>query len=170
MGNEMNDPVTIRDAAPRDAEAICDIYNYYIENTVISFEETLLSGPEMAQRIAAVTEAYPWLVAHSGDRLVGYAYANRWKHRSAYRYCVESTVYVRQDAVGGGIGRALYAALIENLRARGIRIVIGCISLPNPASVALHEALGFRQVSCFPQVGFKFDRWIDVGDWQLTLT
>lgn len=165
----MDSSITIRPATANDAAAICAIYNHYIENTVISFEESPLSCEQMAERIATVTAAYPWLAAVSDNRVVGYAYANRWKSRSAYRYCVESTIYLDPAAAGRGIGKVLYTELLDRLRRQGIRVVIGCIALPHPASVALHERLGFRQVSHFSRVGFKFGRWIDVGDWQLTL-
>jgi len=101
--------------------------------------------------------------------LLGYCYASKWKGRCAYRYSVESTVYLSPDATGKGIGSKLYGTLLAELRQRQFHTVIGGIALPNPASVALHEKLGFEKVAQFRQVGNKFGRWIDVGYWQLLL-
>lgn len=160
----------IRPASPADAAAICAIYNHYVTATTITFEEDPVAGPDMAQRIVDVEAAgLPWLVAEAGGKVVGYAYATKWRVRPAYRYSVESTVYVDRTFVGQGAGRALYAVLLDELRRRGLHIVIGGIALPNEGSVGLHEALGFRKVAHFSEVGMKFGRWIDVGYWQLNL-
>ncbi|QYK06603.1 arsinothricin resistance N-acetyltransferase ArsN1 family B [Shewanella zhangzhouensis] len=160
----------IRNAIPNDAGAIADIYNHYIENTSITFEETPLQGVEIAGRITLVHDAgLPWLVAMEGDALIGYAYATRWKERSAYRFAVETTVYVAPGAHGKGIGTALYEALIDRLKALKVNSVIGGITLPNPASIALHEKMGMKKVAHFQAIGFKFDQWQDVGYWQLNL-
>jgi phosphinothricin acetyltransferase len=124
----------------------------------------------MASRISeALSANLPWLVAVEGDVVAGYAYASKWKGRCAYRYAVESTVYLDAKHHGQGIGKTLYVALIDELRERSMHTVIGGIALPNPASIALHERLGFENVARFKQVGFKQDRWIDVGYWQLML-
>jgi len=161
---------SIRAALPSDAPAICAIYNPYVATTTISFEEETVSDADMAQRIADVDAAgLPWLVAEADGKVVGYAYATKWRVRPAYRHSVESTVYVDPAYVGQGVGRALYAALLDELRRRGLRVVIGGIALPNAGSVGLHEALGFRKVAHFAEVGMKFGRWIDVGYWQLNL-
>ena len=101
--------------------------------------------------------------------MLGYAYATPWRVRSAYRFSVESSVYVHKDCAHQGIGRRLYGVLLDELRARGLAVVIGGIAQPNPASVALHEACGFRKVAHFERVGRKFERWVDVGYWQLQL-
>lgn len=164
-------PIThVRPALPADAAAICAIYNYYVATTTITFEEDPVAEPDMAQRIADVEAAgLPWLVAEAGGKVVGYAYATKWRARPAYRHSVESTVYVDAACVGQGVGRALYAALLDELRGRGLHVVIGGIALPNAGSVGLHEALGFRKVARFSEVGMKFGRWIDVGYWQLNL-
>lgn len=159
----------IRPANTIDASAICGIYNPYIRETVITFEEQEVSLAEIRARMAQVTKALPWLVAEVDDRPVGYAYAAPWKSRPAYRYSVETTIYLDPRHHRRGLGRKLYGELITRLRERGIRRAIGGIALPNAASVGLHEALGFRQVAQFEQVGYKFDRWIDVGYWQLDL-
>jgi L-amino acid N-acyltransferase YncA len=102
-------------------------------------------------------------------KVVGYAYASKWKSRSAYRYAVESTVYLDPRFTGQGIGRHLYGSLIAELRQRSLHAVIGGIALPNPASIALHERMGFVKVAHFKEIGWKFNQWIDVGYWELIL-
>lgn len=159
----------IRDAAVADAAAICEIYNHYIQNTIITFEEQSVSADQMAQRIAAVTASYPWLVSAENGQVLGYAYVDRWRPRSAYRHSVESTVYVRSDATGKGIGKPLLKALLDRIRQTSIHSILAAIALPNEPSIVLHEQFGFRQVGCFRQTGRKFDQWIDVGYWQLVL-
>jgi len=160
----------IRRAANDDAEAIARIYNHYIENTIITFEETPVTASEMQQRMGLPDNQLPWLVVEEGGDLLGYAYASPWKPRAAYRHSVECSVYLDQHATGRGFGRQLYQTLLETLREQGIHAVIGGIALPNEASVGLHESLGFEKVAHFREVGRKFDRWIDVGYWQLMLT
>lgn len=158
----------IRDALLQDAAAIAAIYNPYVLTTTISFEEEAVSPQEMAQRMAQVQQqGLPYLVAESNGQLQGYAYATPWRVRKAYRYSVEVTVYLPEHAQGRGVGTALYQALFSRLKALGVHAVIGGITQPNPASVALHEKLGMRQVALFPEVGFKFGAWRDVGYWQL---
>ena len=161
----------IRQANINDADAIADIYNYYVANTSITFEEHAVSAEDMRGRITDVTEnaRLPWLVEEQHGLVIGYAYATKWRARSAYRFSVESSVYLSNDHRGEGIGRKLYASLLESLRAAGIHCVIGGIALPNGASVALHEKSGFRKVAHFEEVGYKFGRWIDVGYWQQSL-
>jgi phosphinothricin acetyltransferase len=162
---------TIRSARPLDAARIAEIYNHYVREAIATFEERPLATDEMARRIADVTPRLPWIVAEEGGIVTGYAYATPWKSRSAYRFTVETTVYLAHDAVGRGLGTALYESLLETLRRdhRELRTAVACIALPHPASVALHEKLGFVKVGHFPDVGFKFGRWIDVGYWQLPL-
>ncbi len=159
----------IRAATPDDAAAIAAIYNHYIATTTISFEEQAVTAAEMAQRIRDVSTTLPWLVREDGGRIAGYAYATKWRVRSAYRFSAETSVYVEHGRGGQGIGSALYTALLAELRARGVHMAIGGIAQPNPASVALHERLGFVKVAHFSEVGRKFDRWIDVGYWELKL-
>lgn len=160
----------IRPAIATDADSIARIYNHYILNTVITFEEQAVSAPEIAERIAEVTSAsLPWLVAEDAGRIVGYAYASKWKGRCAYRFSVESTVYLDPECAGKGLGTKLYERLFAALRECGMHAVIGGIALPNPASIALHEKLGMKKVAHFSEVGFKFGKWIDVGYWQATL-
>jgi L-amino acid N-acyltransferase YncA len=161
---------TVRSASATDADAIARIYNYYIENTVITFEEEPVSPQAMAARVAEVQGlSLPWLVAEIDKKVIGYAYANKWKVRSAYRHSVETTIYLEHGHEGRGVGKTLYAALLPPLRARGIHAVIGGAAMPNEASVALHETLGFDHVATFREVGFKHGRWVDVAYWQLVL-
>lgn len=160
----------IRPALPADAEDITRIYNYYILNTVITFEEQVVTSQIVVERIRQVeSDSLPWLVFELSEEVIGYAYATRWKERSAYRRSVETTIYLDPAVLGAGYGSQLYNALMSDLRQRGVHAVIGGIALPNAASVRLHEKLGFHKVAHFKEVGFKFDRWVDVGYWQLTL-
>ena len=161
---------SIRAASLADAEQIARIYNYYVANTVITFEEHPVATGEMSDRITEIQgHGFPWLVAEADGQVVGYSYASRWKSRSAYRHSVETTIYLKNGLGGRGIGKPLYSALFPILRQQGLHAVIGGAALPNPASVALHESLGFERVATFRQVGFKHDRWVDVAYWQLIL-
>lgn len=160
----------IRPATASDAGAIAAIYNPYVTHSGVTFETDPVTTAEMAARMSEAQRSnLPWLVAVSGDEVLGYAYASKWKGRCAYRYAVESTIYLDAARKGQGIGKALYTALIDELRARSLRTAIGGIALPNVASVRLHERMGFKKVAHFEQVGFKQERWIDVGYWQLLL-
>jgi len=160
----------IRSVSAADAEAVARIYNYYIQNSVITFEEELVPAPAMAARIAEIQAlSLPWLVAEIDGAIVGYAYARPWRPRSAYRYSVETTIYLERGHEGRGLGKTLYSALLPLVRERGMHVAIGGVALPNDASVALHEKLGFEKVASFRQVGFKHDRWVDVAYWQLVL-
>lgn len=159
----------IRDVQSDDVDAVRDIYNYYIEHTVVSFEEQPVTASEMRTRIQIVTADFPWIVLVEDDTVAGYAYAGKWHSRCAYRSTVESTVYLAPSAVARGIGTKLYTELLDRLRQLPIHSVIGGIALPNAASVALHEKFGFEKAAHYKQVGYKMDRWIDVGYWQLIL-
>jgi phosphinothricin acetyltransferase len=160
----------IRDAAPADGAAVAAIYNHYIERTVITFEVDALGDDDMRARIAKVQSAgYPWLVWAEAGEVRGYAYASQFRDRAAYEHSAEATVYLAPGATRRGIGSALYGELVSRLRASGTHLVVGGIALPNEASVALHESLGFTRVGTFSEIGRKFDRWIDVGFWQLRL-
>ena len=160
----------IRPVNPEDAKAIASIYNHFIENTTISFEENPVTAAAIKQRIAGVLNAnLPWLVHESDGVLNGYAYATQWKDRSAYRFTAESTVYVANDAAKTGIGSALYQELINQLREQSFRSVIAVIALPNEGSIRLHEKFGFVKSGEFKEIGYKFDRWINVASWQLII-
>lgn len=153
-----------------DAQDIVEIYNPYITDTMITFEEEPVSVSELKRRIEKVqTLGLPWICGEVDGNLAGYAYATRWRERSAYRYTAESVIYLKKELAGQGYGSQLYTALIENLKSAGIHVVIGVIALPNPASVALHEKLGFTKVAHFAEVGFKFGNWLDVDYWQRML-
>ena len=136
----------------------------------MTFEEEPVSAGEMESRIAKVRSlGLPFLVAETEAEIVGYAYANPFRERAAYRFTAESAVYLAHDKTGLGIGGALYAQLIDILKTKPLHCVMGCIALPNEASVKLHERMGFVKSGHFPEVGFKFENWIDVGYWQLNL-
>ncbi|HEY1803684.1 MAG TPA: GNAT family N-acetyltransferase, partial [Terracidiphilus sp.] len=124
---------------------------------------------EMRRRIQETTQAYPWLVCEDDDVVVGYCYAHKWKERSAYRHSVEISIYLDRSTVGQGRGSALLDALLSELRGRKFHCAIGGTLVPNPASIALLEKFGFRPIAHFKEVGYKFNRWIDVGYWQLML-
>ncbi|WOI38950.1 arsinothricin resistance N-acetyltransferase ArsN1 family B [Alteromonas sp. CI.11.F.A3] len=160
----------IRDAVLEDSPKIAEIYNFYVANTCITFEETEVSSEEMSKRLRKVSEStLPWIVAVEDEAVIGYAYATKWKERTAYRFSVESTIYLSNEAQGKGLGTELYEVLLDKLKLLGINSVIGGITLPNSASVGLHEKLGMKKVAHFPKVGFKFGEWLDVGYWQLSL-
>jgi L-amino acid N-acyltransferase YncA len=169
LGLTVEEP-TIRAATIADAEALAEIYNHYITNTVVTFEEEAVPASEIAERMKVVWSAsLPWLVAEVDGRVAGYAYASKWNGRCAYKFSAEITVYLAPAHAGRGLGSELYGRLFSILRDRGMHAVIGGIALPNAASVALHEKLGLERVALFKEVGFKFGRWIDVGYWQRTL-
>jgi L-amino acid N-acyltransferase YncA len=164
----------IRDAVSSDAAELAEIYNHYVVNTVVTFEEEPVSADTMAARLADVQAlGLPWLVFEGNDqgvrRLLAYAYAARWKPRSSYRFSVEITVYAAPDTARRGLGSALYTELFQRLRTLGVHAAVGGIALPNEASVALHEKFGMTQIAQFREIGFKAGRWIDVGYWQLIL-
>jgi L-amino acid N-acyltransferase YncA len=159
----------IRSATTADAEAICTIYNHYVLETSITFEEAAVTPGDMQSRICETLPSLPWLVWEEGAVVLGFAYAGKWKGRCAYRHSAEVTVYLEPACTGRGIGSKLYEELLATLREHNFHAVIGGIALPNPASIALHERLGFRKVAHFEQVGWKHNRWIDVGYWQLLL-
>jgi len=123
----------------------------------------------MERRVNQVTAKFPWIVYEEKGIVIGYAYASSWKERSAYRFSVEGTVYLDKDQIGRGIGIKLYEHLLHELEKNNIHYIIGGISLPNEASVALHERLGFRKCAHFKEVGRKFNQWIDVGYWEKIL-
>jgi phosphinothricin acetyltransferase len=154
-----------------DAQQIADIYNYYIESTVITFEEELVSVQEIESRIKNIEQAgHIWLVAEIDDKFVGYAYSAPWRGRSAYRFASEVSVYLSNNWQGKGLGSLLYQSLFEQLKLTQIKMLIGGITLPNEASVAIHEKFGMEKVAHFREVGFKFDQWLDVGYWQVRLS
>jgi len=159
----------IRAAAKQDAQSICDIYNYYVVNTVVSFEEQPVSVDEMETRIRDITSEYPFLVIEEDGNILGFAYTNKYRDRRAYRYTAEVTIYLKDGKEGKGLGTELMRRVIEETRGKGIHTLISAIAIPNERSVAIHEKFGFEKIGHFREVGFKFDQWIDVGYWELVL-
>jgi phosphinothricin acetyltransferase len=158
----------IRSASDADASAIASIYNHYVHTSTITFEEHAVADDAMAQRVVDVQSCnLPWLVYQCNGVLQGYAYAARWKPRSAYRYSVEITVYTAPGASGVGIGTALYAELFAQLKFKGVHAAVGGIALPNAASIALHEKFGMKKIGEFREIGFKQGQWLNVGYWQI---
>jgi L-amino acid N-acyltransferase YncA len=170
VAGELLPGLTLRAATPDDAPAIAAIYAQYVTGSAISFELEAPSAAEMRGRIEAVAGRYPWIVAEAGDAsLAGYAYACAFRPRAAYRFAVETTVYLHPGATGRGLGSALYRPLLRMLEAQRFTQAIAAIALPNPASVRLHERLGFAAAGTYARVGYKLGRWLDVGLWQRSL-
>ncbi|MDR9364872.1 MAG: N-acetyltransferase family protein [Balneolaceae bacterium] len=159
----------IRDVSLSDAKRIHEIYNEYVEDSRITFQEKPLSLKEIKDKIQKITKVYPWIVYEKNNQVVGYTYADKWKEKSAYRYTVETSIYLDSGHLGKGIGSKLKGAMIEKLREREFHCVISAISLPNPASIAMCEKFGFQKAGQLREIGYKFDEWIDVGYWQLIL-
>lgn len=160
----------IRLVNANDAKAVADIYNYYVIDTAVTFEEEPLEPDDMLERFGEAHDAeLPWLVIEHEGLVGGFAYASKWKGRCAYRHSVEVTVYLSQEATGLGLGSKLYSELFKRLKAKNIHVVLGGISLPNEASIALHEKFGMSKVAHFSEVGYKFGQWVDVAYWQAKL-
>lgn len=165
--------IAIRAATPDDAAAIAAIYAPFVLSGTVSFETDAPDPRQMRSRMASSDGLYPWLVATNGDPegggVLAYAYASRFRDRPAYRYVVETSIYVAGAVQGQGAGRLLYEALIDTLRVQGFTEAIGAIALPNDGSIRLHEAVGFRRAGVYRKVGYKQGQWIDVGLWQCEL-
>ena len=159
----------VRDATAADAAACAAIYAPYVLQTWVSFELEPPTAAEMAARIAAAQARHAWLVLEQDGRVVGYAYANRFSARPAYRWSVEVSIYLERDRHRTGGGRRLYEALLERLAQRGYRRAMAGMSLPNEASVAFHQALGFGTVGVYRKVGWKHGAWHDVAWVQRTI-
>ncbi|HEY3696108.1 arsinothricin resistance N-acetyltransferase ArsN1 family B [Phenylobacterium sp.] len=165
----MASPSWIRIATLQDAPALAAIYAPYVAETAVSLEASPPDEAEMAARVARLGPDFPWLVCEQEGRALGYAYAAPYAERAGYRWSAAATVYVARDAHRAGIGRALYRRLLSILELQGFHAVFGGITLPNAASVGLHEACGFSQVGVYREVGYKLGAWHDVGWWGLTL-
>lgn len=159
----------IRDADPADGAALAAIYAPFVLNTWVSFETEAPDGAAMAERIASYGASHGWLVAEQDGQIAGYAYASPHRTRAAYATSADIAIYVAPGAQRSGIGRALYGALFDRLRARGLHAVYAGIALPNDASIALHQAMGMVPVGVYRQVGWKLGGWRDVGWWQRLL-
>jgi phosphinothricin acetyltransferase len=157
----------IRPVGIADAAAICGIYNYYIVNTAVTFEEDPVPATEMENRIRIVTAGYPWFVREEAGEVLAYAYVHKWQERIAYRYSAELSIYVKHGQEGRGMGRELMTRLLEAVKKTKIRALVSGITLPNDRSIALHEKFGFQKAARFNEIGFKLDRWQDVGYWEL---
>ncbi|WP_456374258.1 N-acetyltransferase family protein [Thiolapillus sp.] len=162
--------LNVRKVEMEDAEELCAIYNHYIEHTIVTFEEEVLDGGSFSRRIQGISARYPWLVLEEQGRLLGYAYASEWKARSAFRYTVETSIYLHPDAPRRkGCGSLLYGRLLSLLAGEGYHRVIAAITQPNDASMALHARFGFVPAGVFHEAGYKFNRWIDVAYLELGL-
>jgi L-amino acid N-acyltransferase YncA len=180
----------IRPVKISDAEAICNIYNYYIANSICTFETEAVSVTEMQERITSYTKDGIWIVFDSGSLnnvgekekeldkdkdkedgdILGYAYAKPWHQRLAYRFTFETSVYLSNDINQKGIGTKLYQSLFDEIKSTECHTLLALISLPNSSSVKLHEKFGFEKVAHLKEVGYKFDKWINVGFWQLEIS
>jgi phosphinothricin acetyltransferase len=159
----------LRPVRLEDAPGIAEIYNYYITHTVITFEEEPLDAGAMAERIGGVVPRYPWFVWEEGGELAGYAYAHAWHQRTAYRFAAEDSIYLKPGWERRGIGRRLLARVLEELRRAGLHVVMSVITVPNAASVGLHESFGFKKAGQFNEIGCKLGKRLDVGYWELIL-
>lgn len=154
--------ITLRKATLSDGEALAKIYKYYVENTAITFEYVAPDAEEFSSRIAHKTEKYPFIVAEEDGHPVGYAYASEYRERAAYAWDVELSVYVDIAHQGKGIGPRLYSALERLLAIQNVANTYACITDPNPHSVTMHEAMGFKYIGRFHRAGFKMGQWHDV--------
>jgi phosphinothricin acetyltransferase len=160
----------IRPATPADMAPVCDIVNFYIETTAVNFRMQPQAVGEWEADLRNYHSMYPWLVAEVDGSVAGVAYSAPWKQRNAYDWCAESTVYVAPHYRGRGLGSALYSRLLMCLESQGFRSVVAVISLPNEASVGLHEALGYVHAGTIRKAGYKLGGWHDVGFWQREFT
>jgi phosphinothricin acetyltransferase len=162
--------MNIRPIEATDAAQIAEIYNYYIDTSVATFENERIDAAEMEKRISETLAGnYPFFTAEENGEVTGYAYGHQFRARSAYRHSVEVSVYIKDGFNGKGIATLLYERLFPEISRRGFHTIIAGISLPNEASVKLHEKFGMVQVAHFREVGFKFGKWIDTGYWQLVI-
>jgi L-amino acid N-acyltransferase YncA len=162
--------VEFRVATPDDAKAVLAIYAPYCSSTYVSFETAPPNEPQMRERIERILSHYPWLIGEVNGQVGGYVYATQHRERAAYRWSVDVAVYVAERHHRRSLGRALYSSLFAILCEQGFFQAYASITLPNAASVGLHESVGFEPVGVFPKVGYKLDRWLDVGWWRLQLT
>jgi L-amino acid N-acyltransferase YncA len=159
----------IRLATPADAQGILDIYAPYILHTSLTFETEVPHLDAFRERIRSYLIHWPWLLCEEDGTIMGYAYASRYRERTGYQWCVETSVYIRENFQKRGIGSSLYRTLIEILKQQGYRNVYAVINLPNDASVKFHERLGFRWFASYENVGYKLGTWKTVGWWHLAI-
>ena len=158
----------IRPVNLNDVEELLEIYNYYVINSIITFDYQALSLETFKDKVTRINADYPFIVFEENNEILGYAYGSQWRSKPAYNHAVESTVYIKHNTQGKQIGTKLYAELLKQLKQQNFHTVIGGLTLPNDASVRLHKKFGFKEVAHFKQVGYKFNTWLDVGFWQLT--
>jgi len=161
--------LSIRRAVEDDAARISEIYNWYVVNTAISFETSAVPVSEMKHRISEKLAEFDWIIGESNRQIVGYAYYGTFRPRAAYHHTVETTVYISRDSQGKGFGKSLYFRLLQSAAEKRFREAVGIIALPNPASLALHAALGFREIGILRGVGCKFGAFHDIALWQRSL-
>ncbi|MBD0833305.1 N-acetyltransferase family protein [Aestuariibaculum sp. TT11] len=160
----------IRPVSFSDAQQLLNIYNYYVINTDVTFDLQPLSLQEFQDKLHEITKAFPFIIYEENNEILGYAYAGKFRSRPAYNHTLESTVYVKHNHYGKQIGSKLYAELIKQLKQTNCRVVLGVLTLPNNASVKLHEKYGFTKVGHLREVGYKFNTWLDVGIFELKLS
>lgn len=159
----------IRPVNYADAQQLLNIYNYYVINTDVTFDLEPTSLKAFQEKLHSITKDYPFIVYEENGEILGYAYAGKFRERPAYNATLESTVYVKHNQHGKQIGSILYAELLSQLKQTDCRVVLGVLTLPNEASVKLHEKFGFEKVGHLKEVGFKFNTWLDVGIFELKL-
>ncbi|WP_100612015.1 GNAT family N-acetyltransferase [Confluentibacter lentus] len=159
----------IRNVHIKDAKQIVDIYNYYVLNSIVTLDLVPFSVQDFEEKIKTISSQFPFIVYEENNVLLGYAYANTFRTKPAYNRTVELTIYLKYDALGKQIGKKMYSELLDQLKKQNYHVVIGGLTLPNDASIKLHEKFGFDKVAHFKEVGYKFNKWHDVGFWQLIL-
>jgi phosphinothricin acetyltransferase len=164
------DAIRVRAATHEDAAAVAQVYAPYVRDTVVTFEVEPPDAPTMARRMVDTLAMYPWLVAENAGEIVGYAYAGRHRERPAYRWTIDTTIYIDRAYRRAGVGRKLYRSLLEILRRQGFRSAFAEIVLPNAGSVGLHESMGFCKIGIHHDIGFKLGSWCDIGYWRLGLS
>lgn len=159
----------IRSVKISDAKDIVNIYNYYVLNTNITFEEEELTIKDMEDRIIEKTKNHPWIVYEEDNKVIGYAHLSQWHNKSAYKFSNESSIYLDINSRGKKIGIKLYEELLRLAKEYNIHTIVAGITIPNDASIGIHERLGFEKIAEFKEIGFKNNQWLDVGYWQKIL-
>ena len=159
----------IRKVNLKDATQIMNIYNYYVDHSIVTFDTEHAPLDEIHNKVQATMNLYPWIVYEVDGEILGYAYGSEWKAKDGYKHSAETTVYLKNGSIKKGLGTLLDQELINQLRELNFHALMGCITLPNEASIRLHEKFGFEKVGHFKEVGYKFDHWIDAGYWELRI-
>ena len=159
----------IRNVLNSDIPQVVEILNHYVRNDSCTFQIDPYSVAEISEKIAEITKVYPYIVMEEDNEVISFAYASRWREKQAYDKSAETTIYLNPQQKHRGLGKILYQELIEQLRQKNFRLLVACLTLPNPSSVRLHESLGFEKAGEFRDAGYKFNRWCDVGFWQKVL-